>query len=185
MSQVTSLSVGPSSHIGIRSTRARPADLGVAAQRIRSTPPAELLRDLDHRLRGPPPHLHARDVVAACHAMHEEDVDGLARCEASPIQARVEVGVLGEAVRDCLADDMRHGDARPGCSPRVLDERHERGGVDLEVAVDLRIARLAPDRCSDPAPARCPDRVVSHRCRDESLQVRSRSAQSRQARLRR
>src|SRR5262245_50395418 len=60
--------------------------------------------------------------------------------------------MLCQRVRDRLPDRVRHRHACLGGTSRLVDEREQVRRVDFEVAVDLWITWIPPDRGCDPAP---------------------------------
>ena len=137
---------------GVENALARP-ELGVVAGANPRGTARELVRDLDHVLAIRVHDLHTREVLASLGRDDEEDVDRLPRDELSADEPRVELGVLGQRVRQRLADQVRHGDPRSRDAAGILDERQKGARVDLEVAVDLRIVGVPPRRRRDLAPA--------------------------------
>ena len=91
-----------------------------------------------------------------------------------PIEANVQLGMVAQRVRDRLADQVRHRDVHVRSSrPRVVDERQQTARVDLDVAVDLRIARPPPCRSSHLPPPTSPGADPSLACGERRIHAAS------------
>src|SRR6202008_3203170 len=94
-----------------------------------------------------------RQTLAVAYRHREEDVDGGTATHATERHEGVALGAGGEGLRDGFADQMRDGDAA-AARPEPGEVRVERGGVDVEPAVDGGVAFALPGGGRDAAPAR-------------------------------
>ena len=123
---------------------------------------AQLAADLRHGLAVRLADLDAGKFLSALRGHDEENVHALALVLTPTREAHPKFRHLREPTRHRLADQMGDGYVHAGLAAHIVDVGEQRGGVEIKVAVELRIVRRSPCRARELPPAMqspgCPGR---------------------------